>query len=48
MKREELEAQVDKEGRLVLPTEFIKQYGLRQGTKIRLIKTLMACTYTGL
>ena len=40
MKREELEAQVDEEGRLVLPTEFIKQFGLRHGTKTRIDKNL--------
>ena len=40
MNREEKEAQVDEEGRLVLPTEFIKQFGLRHGTKIRIDKNL--------
>jgi len=40
MKKEELEVQVDEEGRLVLPTELIKQYELRHGAKIRIDKSL--------
>ncbi len=40
MKREEFEAQVDEEGRLVLPPELIKEYGLNQGTKVRFDKNI--------
>ena len=39
MKIQKLEAIIDDEGRLVLPAEVIKQYGLRPGTKIQIDKS---------
>ena len=38
MKREEFEAQVAEDGSLVIPPQLVKQYGLEQGTKIRMEK----------
>jgi MoaA/NifB/PqqE/SkfB family radical SAM enzyme len=39
MNRKELEVQVDEEGRLILPPALIKQFGLKQGIKIRMDKS---------
>ncbi len=40
MKRGEFEAQVDQEGRLVLPSELVKEFGLSQGIRVHFDKSI--------